>query len=105
MTITWSIKQLDRRVSDGFVVTAHWRCTTVDGEYSVSDYGIACWSEGEPVIPFENLNEETVLEWVWESFNNGAPISRSKADIEANLTSQLNKLKNPVVVPGLPWEK
>ena len=97
MTITWSITQLDRKVSDGFVTTAHWRCTAVDEEHSACVYGTVSWLEGTPVIPFESLDEETVLDWVWQSVN--------KAEIEANLTSQINILKNPVVVPGLPWEE
>ena len=31
---TWSIVDLERRVSDGFVTTAHWRVYAVDGEYT-----------------------------------------------------------------------
>jgi hypothetical protein len=34
MTTTWNISQLDRQTSDGFVTTAHWQATAVDGEYS-----------------------------------------------------------------------
>jgi len=105
MTITWSIAQLDRRASDGFVITAHWRCAAVDGEHSVGAYGTTGWGAGEPVIPFENLSEEAVLNWVWDSFPSSGPRSQSKADIEAGLTSQINALKNPTVVPGLPWEE
>lgn len=37
-TITWTISQLDRRTSDGFVTTAHWQATAVDGDYSASIY-------------------------------------------------------------------
>ena len=105
MTITWSIAQLDRRASDGFVTTAHWRCTAVDEEHSAGVYGTVSWLEGTPVIPFENLDQDTVLDWVWNSFSSSGPRSRSKEDIEAGLTSQINALKNPTVVPGLPWEE
>ena len=36
MTIVWNISQLDRQTSDGFVTTAHWQATAVDGEHSAS---------------------------------------------------------------------
>ena len=50
MTITWSIAQLDRRASDNFVTTAHWRCTAVDGEHSADVYGTTGWRSEEPHV-------------------------------------------------------
>ena len=38
MTATWTISQLDRQTSDGFVYQAHWTATAVDGEHSASVY-------------------------------------------------------------------
>jgi hypothetical protein len=32
--ITWKITQLDRLTSDGFITTAHWTATAVDGDYT-----------------------------------------------------------------------
>jgi hypothetical protein len=34
ITYNWTIQQLDRRTSDGFVTVAHWRCDAVDGSIS-----------------------------------------------------------------------
>jgi hypothetical protein len=95
MTITWKIEQLDRLTSDGFVTTAHWRATAVDGEYSASAYGTTGWQAGTPEIPYANLTEATVLAWVWENLD--------KAATEANLTAQIDALKNPTTANGVPW--
>jgi hypothetical protein len=36
---TWKIVSLERKTADGFVTTAHWTCSDVDGDYSGSTYG------------------------------------------------------------------
>ena len=95
MTTTWTISTLDREVSNGFVITAHWTATAVDGEYSASTYATCSWAEGTPAIPYANLTEATVLNWVWESVD--------KEATEASLAAQIALLKNPVKATGLPW--
>ena len=95
MTITWSISQLDRQTSDGFVTTAHWRATATDGDYSASAYATCSWSEGTPTTLYNNLTKEQVLGWVWESVDKDA--------IEASLNAQIEAQKNPVSASGVPW--
>lgn len=95
MTITWKISTLDREVSNGFVTTAHWSATAVDGDYTASTYSTVSWAEGTPTIPYANLTEATVLGWVWESVD--------KAATEASLAAQIALQKNPVVASGTPW--
>ena len=95
MSVTWSITNLDSNTADGFVTTAHWNCTAVDGEHSASAYATVSWAEGTPTIPYSSLTEATVLEWVWESVD--------KAATEASLAAQIELLKNPVKATGTPW--
>jgi len=95
MSVTWKISTLDREVSNGFVTTAHWQATAVDGEHSASAYATVSWAEGTPAIPYANLTEATVLNWVWESVD--------KAATEASLAAQIALLKNPVKASGTPW--
>jgi hypothetical protein len=95
MTTTWKISQLDREVSNGFVTTAHWRATAVDGEHTASIYATVSWSEGTPTIPYASLTEATVLAWVWESVD--------KEATESALAAQIALLKNPVKTSGTPW--
>ena len=96
MNITWSISNLDRRTSDGFVTTAHWTATAVDGEVSASVYSTVGWSEDTPTVPYESLTPEAVLAWVWAS-------GVDKAATEAALAAKIAAQKNPVSATGLPW--
>jgi hypothetical protein len=95
MTTTWKISQLDREVSNGFVTTAHWTATAVDGNDTASIISTCSWSEGTPTIPYANLTESTVLDWVWESVD--------KATTESALAAQIALLKAPVKASGTPW--
>jgi hypothetical protein len=95
MSVTWSIVNLDRNTSDGFVTTAHWYAYAVDGEHSASAYATVSWPEGTPVVPYADLTEATVLNWVWESID--------KESTEASLAAQIELLKNPVKATGTPW--
>ena len=95
MSVTWSITNLDRNTADGFVTTAHWTATAVDGEHSASAYATVSWAEGTPAIPYASLTEATVLGWVWESVD--------KEATEASLANQIALLKNPVKATGKPW--
>jgi len=95
MSVTWKISTLDREVSNGFVTTAHWTATAVDGDYTASTYATVSWAEGTPAIPYANLTEAEVLSWVWESVD--------KSATEASLAAQIELLKNPVQASGTPW--
>lgn len=95
-TITWNISQLDRQTSDGFVTTAHWQATAVDGEHTASVYSTCSWSDGSPTIPYDQLTQDMVLGWVWA---NGV----DKDATEASLQSQIDAKKNPMTAVGVPW--
>jgi hypothetical protein len=94
--MNWDIVELNRKTADGFVTTAHWICTATDGDFSANAYGTVGFS-GDLVTPYENLTQEQVLGWVWEQID--------KAEIEANLTKQIEAQKNPVSVAGVPWNE
>jgi hypothetical protein len=95
MTTTWTISTLERETSNGFVTTAHWQATAVDGDYTASIYSTCSWTDGTPVIPYENLTQETVLNWVWETV--------PKQATEDALAAQIALQKNPVTATGTPW--
>jgi len=96
MTTTWTISQLDRNTADGFVTTAHWQATAVDGEYTASTYSTCSWADGTVNTPYDQLTQEIVLGWVWESVD--------KQATEDALAAQIALQKNPVQASGTPWQ-
>ena len=97
MTTTWTISQLDRNTANGFVTTAHWRATAVDGEHSASTYATCSWADGTVNTPYADLTQATVLGWVWESVDKQA----TEDALAANIALQ----KNPVQASGTPWSQ
>jgi len=98
MEIKWSIQNLERKTADGFVYTAHWRCTATDGDFSASSYGTAGFSqdpEAESFVPYQDLTEDMVLGWLWNSIDKDATEAALAAKIEAD--------KNPTSASGVPW--
>jgi hypothetical protein len=96
MSVTWTISTLDRNTSNGFVTTAHWQATAVDGEHTASIYSTCSWADGTVNTPYDQLTQETVLGWVWA---NGVDKQATEDALAANIALQ----KNPVTATGTPW--
>ena len=96
MTTTWTISNLDRQTSDGYVYQVHWQATAVDGEHSASIVNTCSWSDGTPTVDYADLTEATVLGWIWA---NGV----DKDATEAALAAQIAEQKAPKTARGLPW--
>ena len=96
MTTTWTITQTDYEVSNGFITTAHWTATAVDGEYTASIYSTCSFAAATPSIPYASVTEAEVLGWCW---NNGVDKDATEAALAQNIALQ----KNPVTATGTPW--
>ena len=92
----WTISTMEREVSNGFVITAHWQATATDGDYTASTYSTCSWAEGTPTIAYADLTQETVLGWVWA---NGVDKQATEDALASNIALQ----KNPVTASGTPW--
>ena len=93
------IIQLERAADIGGVITAHWTATKSDGEYTASSYGAEGFQpdpESPDFKPFEQLTEADVIGWL-EAKEGWA------AGLEQRLNAELERLKNPPVLHGLPW--
>ena len=99
MATTWTISTLERELSDGGVIVAHWRATDVDGDYSASSYGTCGFTydaSASDFTPYDDLTEAQVLGWCWE---NGV----DQDAIEASLAAKIESDKNPTQANGVPW--
>jgi len=95
-TYNWGISQTDYDISTGFIFCAHWQCVATDGTYTASAYSTCSFANAEPAIPYANVTEQDVLNWIW---GNGV----DKDATEASLAQQIELLKNPVTAAGVPW--
>lgn len=98
MTISynWTITNCDSLTFDGFITTAHWTATAVDGDYTASIYATCSWQPGTPSIPYNQVTQQEVLNWCWSS-------GVDKDATEAALAQNIELQKNPVTTTGLPW--
>ena len=95
---TWTISTLERELSDGGVVVAHWRATAVDGDFSASSYGTVGFTpdpSASGFIAYDSLTEADVIGWVQAELDQDA--------IEASLSAQIEADKNPTQAAGVPW--
>jgi hypothetical protein len=113
-TITWKVTNLDcypkYDQETDVVFTVHWDClgNIVVGTGSLSGsvynsrlYGTTGvqYHSGSAFIPYDQLTENVVLGWTFDSMGTG-----SKANIEAGAISSLyTQINPPVVQPPLPW--
>lgn len=107
---------MDRELPDGFVYMVGWRCnaTSEDGQFTTVSHNTVGF-QGSPsdpgFIPFDELTEEEVLEWVWASPSgyidpdpdSGEKEPTTKELAEALLARTLDTMQHPTTASGLPW--
>jgi hypothetical protein len=98
MTTTWKITQCDRLTADGFITTAHWTASAVDGDFTASIYSTCSFASAEPAIPYADVTEAEVLAWCW---SNGVDKEATEAALAANIAEQ----KAPKIATGTPWSE
>ena len=106
ITTTWTILDMKYNPNDGGVLEVKWelRATADTGETAVEggELKIDSYDASSPnFIPFANLTEDTVLNWVWDDLGD------KKAEIESDRTAKVDAqiAKNTNEATGLPWSK
>ena len=101
MTTTWKISNLDRDTADGFVRVVHWNASQVDGDFSASTYSTASFTKEDGInyVPYAELTEAAVVQWVKESLG-----ADGVAAVDAALAANIADQKAPKVASGTPWE-
>ena len=101
--MNWLIERLYVKPNDGslqnVVITADWRCNGSQGEYSGTCYGQTSFTPPEPdkFTPFDQLTQDQILQWVW---NSGVDKSACEASVQTQIANQINP---PIISPPLPW--
>jgi len=95
-TYNWTISTTNFDVATGFITTAHWTASAVDGDYTASVYSTCSFAAAEPAIPYADVTEAEVLDWCW---GNGVDKDATEAALAQNIELQ----KNPVTATGTPW--
>lgn len=91
----YKIVNLDRSTDGDVVITVHYTVSKTDGEAVGSSYGSVGVEVGDTVIPFADLTEAVVIEWVKEKLD--------LVELEDNLDAQIAEQKNPTKATGTPW--
>jgi hypothetical protein len=104
-TFTWGIAQLERKLSDGAVYTAHWTVTatrevTSGDDIAAGGYGSTGFSAPDPdnFTPYGDLTEGQVVGWVLSALGD-----EQVESICNGLDSQLDTKENLVDASGIPW--
>jgi hypothetical protein len=98
-TNTWKIAQLERETADGYVYTAHYTVDANDGTYNAGAYGSVGFEKPETLVPFADLTEELVVNWVKAALGGDDKV----AEVEAALQKQLDEQAAPTKASGVPW--
>lgn len=91
----FKIVNLDRSTDGDVVTTVHYTVSKTDGEAVGSSYGSVGVEVGDTVIPFAELTETVVIDWVKEKLD--------LVSLEASLDAQIAEQKTPSKLSGLPW--
>lgn len=98
-TFTWAIANLERETDDGFVFTAHYTVNAVNDTYSSGAYGSIGFQRPDNLIPYSELQEDTVIGWVKEAIGGDQKVS----EIETALQEQIDNQRAPKTATGVPW--
>ena len=105
-TYNWTITNLYTKTVDelqDYVVNTAFNVEGIDGEFSAIVNGTQMFTvkEGAGFIPYSELTQDTVVEWIKEELGETGLFS-----ITSYIDQQIELEKNPPVVPEntpLPW--
>jgi hypothetical protein len=99
-TITWTINELERQLSDGYVYRVHYGVLAKDETYRASAVGTVDLERPESdLIAFSDLSAELVLSWVQEKLG-----TEKVEEIQTALQQHVDEQRTPSVGKGMPWQ-
>ena len=99
ITKTWEVNTLERELADGYVKKVIYRVKGIDGsEEKARATGEVNLEKPETLIPYKDLTESKVLEWVKAKLGTDTVTA-----IEKSLEDEIALIKTPVTENGKPW--
>ena len=102
--MTWKITNTKFNPQTGYIRSANYVCSAVDGEHSAQVAGDVFFTEPSDVepdtstIPIADLTEDNVITWTKEKFGE-ANVKNIEDTVAANLALKVAPTKSS----GLPW--
>ncbi|MDB0024386.1 hypothetical protein N9E36_02810 [bacterium] len=112
ITTTWSIQDMKRDVASGGVKLVYWSCVAADDTHTECAATEGGKLRLEPdataagFVAYDDLTEETVLGWVYDSLIEGEETAdEAKARIAANRTGKVEAqvARKTAEADGTPW--
>ncbi len=99
ITKQWEINTLERELADGYVKRVDYRVKGIDGsEEKARETGSVELEKPETLIPYKDLTESKVIEWVKTKIG-----ADGVASVEKRLEDEIALLTTPVTATGTPW--
>ena len=98
ITYTWKVKNLNRELIDGYVFSADWMFFASVEDHTRSISGSTKFDRGDDMIPYEELTEDLIIEWIRYQVGNQHIDSMKRA-----LSSEIMKMYAPESDSGTPW--
>jgi hypothetical protein len=96
-TFIWKVANLERETATGKIYLVHYTLDATNGIYKAGAYG-SIGLEGEVTIPFAEITEAQVIEWV------KAALTEEKVDAALDaLENQISEQIAPTKAAGVPW--
>lgn len=89
------------------VVQTYWKLTGTDADGNEGTFSGATpftsttMPEGDVFVPFDELTEEMVIDWISDVVNGNAGY---KQHIDEQIMKQINEKIRPITEPTLPWK-
>ena len=99
ITKTWEVNTLERELADGYVKKVIYRVKGIDGsEEKARATGEVELAKPKTLIPYKDLTESKVLEWVKTKLG-----TDEVARVEKWLEDEIALINTPVTEIGKPW--
>jgi len=98
----WTIENMKRRTETGLVVEVAYRVVAKQSGL-IADHRGKVTLAGDPsaasFVPFEQLTEAQVIQWVKDSVD----VSTIEAGVQATLSAKAARVAQKETLTGLPW--